>query len=178
MVTWAWKVMVITPPEGSVVAVPFKVEPVKAAVALAAGVMLMAVGLTKPAGSTSWNVALLAALGPALLMTRLKVSVWPATGVALLAALLMLRSALGFTVRVAVMVLELAPTVVLSEPTGTELAPVSIAVTITDTEHAEAGGITVPELTDTEFAPGAAVTVEFTQVVVASGAAELLICEG
>ena len=76
------------------------------------------------------------------------------------------------------MVLALVPTDVVNEPAGIELAPVTIAVTTTDTEHDEAGGIKVPELTDSEFAPAAVVTVELTQVVVASGADELLICDG
>lgn len=38
--------------------------------------------------------------------------------------------------------------------------------------------MTVPELTDNEFEPIVAVTVELLQVVATKGAAELLICGG
>jgi competence protein ComEA len=58
-----------------------------------------------PVGRVSANVALVAVLGPALVITRLKVSVPPALGVAVLAVLLMPRSATSPTVMVAVPVL-------------------------------------------------------------------------
>jgi len=95
-----------------------------------------------------------------------------------LALLVICRSALGLTVKVAVTVVALAPTVVVNEPAGILFAPVAIAVTTADTEQEAPGGTTVVVLTDKEFAPATAVTDEFAHVVVASGADELLICAG
>jgi hypothetical protein len=118
----AAKVMVTRPPLGSVVTVPFKTVPVKAA--LAAPWMLMMLPPVRPAGSASRKVAPSAALGPALLITRLKVTVSPALTVVTVALLSMLRSATGLTINVAVAATVLVPTDVLSEPAGIVLVPV------------------------------------------------------
>ena len=95
-----------------------------------------------------------------------------------LAVLLMRRSALGLTVSVAVAVIVLFPTDVVNEPGGIVFVPLSKPVTTTETEHDAPGGITVPELTLSEDAPCAAVTIEFAHVVAGKGAAELLIPSG
>jgi hypothetical protein len=69
----------------------------------------------------------------------------------------------------------LLPTEVLSDPAGTVFVPLNRLVTTTETEQDAPGGINVPEETLRDAAPGVAVTVELTQVLVAKGAAELLV---
>ena len=88
------------------------------------------------------------------------------------------RSALGVTVNEAVTVEVLVPNDVDSEPGGSVFVPESKLVTTAETEHDAPGGMTVPDATVKAAAPGVAVTVELTQVVDASGAAELLIFAG
>jgi hypothetical protein len=99
----------------------------------------------------SANVALVAVLGPALVITRLKVSVPPALGVAVLAVLLMPRSATSPTVMVAVPVL--LPGVVSVVPGGVltvatlAIVPLAVPATLTwkVTVMVPAGGsVTVP----------------------------------
>jgi hypothetical protein len=179
-VIWAKKVTVITPSEGRLVAVPFKVLPVNRAVALAAGLTEVTVPGSKPVGNASWNVALLAVLGPALLITKVKVIALPATVLVLppTTALAMLRSAVGVTFKMAVAVALLLPTEVVSEPAGIVLVPVKMPVTTTETEQLAPGGITVPPKTASDEPAGAAVTPELAQVVVANGEDELLMPSG
>ena len=93
--TLTWKVTVMVP-AGGIVTVPLRVLvpmlklPVLAPPPVALTTLAM---VPSPVGRVSANVALVAVLGPALVITRLKVSVPPALGVAVLAVLLMPRSA-------------------------------------------------------------------------------------
>jgi hypothetical protein len=82
------------------------------------------------------------------------------------------------TVKVAVTVTALLPTDVVNEPAGMVFVPSAVLVTTAETEQDALGGITVPELTLRDVAPGAAVTVELTQVVAGGGAAALAMLGG
>ena len=93
-----------------------------------------------------------------------------------LAVLLMRRSALGLTVKVAVTAKVFVPSVVDKEPAGIVFAAVRVPVTTTDAEQDPLGGMTVPSLTIKP--PRIAVTVPGAHVVVASGDAALLIPVG
>jgi hypothetical protein len=76
----------------------------------------------------------------------------------MLAVLVMTRSALGFTVRVAVIKLGLAPTEVDNEPAGTVLAACGdvTEVTTAEIEQVPLGAMTVPAATDIWLAPAVA----------------------
>lgn len=102
--TWTWKVTV-TRPLGGRVMVPDR------PVTVAANVLVVAppetwlttlVTVPRPAGSRSLKVALVAVLGPALVMTKLKVMEPPAETVGDPASLLMARSAAGVMTSVSV----------------------------------------------------------------------------
>ncbi|TAG24209.1 MAG: hypothetical protein EAZ37_16845, partial [Burkholderiales bacterium] len=81
-------------------------------------------------------------------------------------------------VKVAVTVAVLVPSVVDNEPAGKVFVPEAKLVTTAETEHEAPGGMTVPDETLNDPAPGVAVTVELAHVVAANGAAELLIFAG
>jgi hypothetical protein len=94
--TLAWKLTVMAPPGGRVT-VPLRALLVMLKLPVLAPPPTALVTLLKvprPVGRLSANVALVAVLGPALLSTSVYVSVPPALGVAVLATLLRLRSAL------------------------------------------------------------------------------------
>jgi hypothetical protein len=151
--TLTWKVTVMVPAGGSVtvplrVLVPMLKLPVVAPPPVALTTLAM---VPSPVGRVSANVALVAVLGPALVITRLKVSVPPALGVAVLAVLLMPRSATSPTVMVAVPVL--LPGVVSVVPGGVltvatlAIVPLAVPATLTwkVTVMVPAGGsVTVP----------------------------------
>ena len=103
-VTVAWKVTVTAPPEG-IVTEP-TTEPLLvtklAVLAPALTWLVTLVSVPRPAGKLSLKLAPLAALGPAFVITRLKVTVPPALGVLVLAILAMARSTTGVTLTTAV----------------------------------------------------------------------------
>jgi hypothetical protein len=147
--TLTWKVTVMVPAGGSVtvplrVLVPMLKLPVVAPPPVALTTLAM---VPSPVGRVSANVALVAVLGPALVITRLKVSVPPALGVAVLAVLLMPRSATSPTVMVAVPVL--LPGVVSVVPGGVltvatlAIVPLAVPATLTCTVM-PGGSVTVP----------------------------------
>ena len=88
-----------------------------------------------------------------------------------LAVLVRRRSACGVTVSVAVIVEVLAPTVVVNDPTGIEFAnpPAELAVTTTDKEQLDPGGITLPTDNVAVPSPAVAAGVALAQVVVTAG---------
>ena len=142
----AVKVKVTRPPDGKVATLPLTLLPATVAVA---PWPLTKTGLTKPAGRLSVKVAPLAALGPALVMTTVKVTWPPAATAAGVALLVRARSATGLTVNVAVTGAEFEPTDVVSEPAGIVLTLVASPVTTTETEQEAPGAITVPAATMT-----------------------------
>jgi hypothetical protein len=96
--------------------------------------------------------------------------VLPAFGVLLEVVLVMAKSALGLTVRVAVIKVGLAPTEVVKEPAGIVLAAWGEVtdVTTAETEQLEFGATSVPIGNDNWLAPAVAVTAPPIQVVAAS----------
>ena len=129
----------------------------------------------RPAGRLSVKLALVAVLGPALLITKLKVMVLAAAGVAVPAVLTIPKLAAGVKVIVAVTALELGPTDVVSEPAGIELGklPPELFVTTAETEQLEPGEINVPIGKDNNPRPAVAVGAPPPQVVAAAGLAAL-----
>ena len=158
--TLTWKIRV-TVLKGGKVTEPLALSPAMfktPMLALPATLELTKVAPLRPRGRLSVKLALVAVLGPALVITKLKVIVLPAPGVKLPGVLTMPRLATGVTVRVAVTALELGPTEVVSEPAGIELGkePPELLVTTTDNEQLDAGGIAAGADKLTEPAPAVA----------------------
>ena len=97
-------------------------------------------------GKVSTNWALVSVLGPAFVITKLKVVVAPSATVVVFASLVTPRLTAGATLKVALPTFEFAPTVVVKDPTGIELVivPVSVLVTTEVTVQEAFGGMTVP----------------------------------
>ena len=112
--------------------------------------------------------------GPALLTTSVKLLVLPTASVALPTVLLALRLTTGRTAITALTEAVLVPTDVVKEPAEIVFVrvPLRELVTTTVTVQVEAGGISVPEGSDSEPAPATAVaTPELQPVVVTAGVA-------
>ncbi len=96
-------------------------------------------------GRLSTNVPLVRVLGPALLITTVKVFVAPEAMVLLAWTFEIVSVTLGATLRVALAVFELVPTVVVRDPAGMVLVTVPPAALVTTVviEHTPFAGITV-----------------------------------
>ena len=175
--TLTWKTMV-TVLRGGKVTEPLALLPAMFSVVVLAPPATLAltrVAPLRPAGRLSVKLALVAVLGPALLITRLKVMVLPAKGVVVPAVLTIPKLAAGVTVIVAVAALEFGPTEVVSEPAGIELGklPPELFVMTAETEQLEPGEISVPVGNDKAPKPAVAVGTPPPQVVAAAGLAAL-----